>query len=228
MIFKSFFIVAVYLLCITEDASARPASAGSSKVQVKCTCQQQVRSAVAVPDSHHSINSYPPFSGFDLLLISSLMNYVIRYLPSYPCSHHQSLCCCLEFPTQTSGHHSKQQASKSTVTCHSGTDFSTCCGAKNPTAAKCKGSMIASKPATRSPELGGTASSWGPAPMNACDDQCNATASGGGSTCVYLSGGLIRTPSCTCNNNDDCGSGGSCSVENPNLKNNYHGNTCHY
>ena len=129
-----------------------------------------------------------------------------------------------------------------TVSCHSGTSFSTCCKAKIPNAATCKGSSLSTadnKPAAQAPELGSTG---GPAPMSACANDgysCNTTQ---GSACVYLSGGLVRMPVCSCNTPADCviiipdgGAGFStqnqnidCKQYTPTAPHTYKGNVCYY
>ena len=129
-----------------------------------------------------------------------------------------------------------------TVSCHSGTSFSTCCKAKIPNAMTCKGSSLSTadnKPAAQAPELGSTG---GPAPMSACSNDgfyCNTTQ---GSTCVYISGGMTRDPCCTCNTPADCvitvpaGDVGfssqnkrlGCQEYTPTMPNNYKGNVCYY
>ena len=134
-----------------------------------------------------------------------------------------------------------------TVSCHSGTSFGTCCKAKIPNAATCKGSSLSTadnKPAAQAPELGSTG---GPAPSSACvydnDYYCNTTQ---GSSCVYISGGLVRTAACTCNTPADCAytnnpadAGGAivstvndqnlkCQEYTPTAPNNYKGNVCDY
>ena len=130
------------------------------------------------------------------------------------------------------------------VACHSGTTFKTCCEAKKPNAATCKGTLAPSVAApgiashkmqhktrkikpVQSPELGYTHA--GPAPAGMCNGNvgtCNTTA---GSMCVYISGGKVNTPRCTCNTVADCPTdvpNNGCSEYTPTMPNNYKGNIC--
>lgn len=142
------------------------------------------------------------------------------------------LCMSLSNFSQSTTH-SKLPPHK-VVSCFPGTDFSTCCESKNPTAEKCKGSIVA-KP-TQSPLLGSTG---GPAPAKACttvySTPCNTTF---GSNCVYISGGAIRTPMCSCSTdaavcNPPSGPPLTPFICGPykgagsNLPNNYKGNVCY-
>ena len=135
---------------------------------------------------------------------------------------------CDYSPTTQTASHSKLP--QTTVTCHSGTMFNDCCSAKTRKAATCKG-MLVKKPSQQSPVLLGSAGGQ-TAPMSACEGSkftsfsfaCNTTA---GSTCVYISGGLFKTPLCTCNTVADCHLGkGVCQVYTPTMPKNYKGKVC--
>ena len=96
-------------------------------------------------------------------------------------------------------------------------------------AATCTGSIMTKpNPAHQSPVLLG--STGGPAPLGACSNpSCNTTA---GSSCVYVSGGLARTPRCTCSTVADCpslqGNTVKCHEGVPALPKNYKDNVCNY
>ena len=67
--------------------------------------------------------------------------------------------------------------------------------------------------------------------MRACRDKkfyCNETS---GSECVYISGGLVRTPLCTCSTVDDCVDkkykDSICAEYHLKMPNNYKGKVCY-
>ena len=219
MLFKSLLPFLVLSLVIYIAKAGLPAASGQVQVKCKCEVSNKKRMSTDINDVlnpcitllyyHLVIRNISP-SIDPLLSIHTWVDINVKYV---------NKC---DAPTSQTASHSKLP--RTTVTCHSGTMFNDCCSAKTPKAATCTG-LLVKKPSPQSPVLLG--STGGPAPMNACLSMRVTCAPG--FSCVYISGGLLRDPICTCNTDADCiAPTHHCRVFTPTMPKNYKGTVCMY